>query len=205
MRNEPTSEVEKHYPPSQSASPYNAYYLKGCEAVARSPNYASCLFKINEYERGAPVTYAEECNQAISKGACQAVGMRDEEELKGVAMYFYPSTVWRNRMITNLTPEDELLKASVANKLSFVSNDPRAANFKGRYQEYVPKQTKPSATSLAPAAKSVMTISDDGYTAAINAAMKELPPTPVPATLKPAIHPGESPLQFARRIAALHQ
>ena len=85
IENLPSTEVDKNYPPEQSASPYNAYYLRGCPIVERSPAYASCLYKVSELEAGRPVATASECNEAIQCGRCQAKDMRQQEQLKGVA------------------------------------------------------------------------------------------------------------------------
>lgn len=220
MKNEPTSEVSKNHPPAMSASPYNSYYLRGCDIAQHQPAYTACLWKISELEAGRPIETAGACNEAIRGGRCDAKGMREQERLQGVALFYFPSTAYRNRIITNITPEGELPRVTAsadAGRIPFVSQDPRAANFKGRYQEYVPKGAGKSTT---PQPHLPVSLPEDGYAAAINAAMMELPAAPVEATpivvaAKPISTPipptpsaapvrlaDESPLQYARRMAA---
>ncbi len=231
MKNEPTTEVSKNHPPSMSASPYNSYYLRGCEVAQNQPAYSACLWKISELKTGRPIETASACNQAIQGRRCAAQDMREQELLQGVALFYYPSTYYRNQVINNLTPEHELPRTTGPGAPP--SNDPRAANFAGRYREYVApganKRQKQNAP-LSSVAKSIP--DDDGYAAAINAAMQELTTTaeddtfdiPVGAPTLPtvtpkvveavvekmqqtgllrlAMEPGESPLAYARRVAA---
>ena len=230
MIHESTEHASKNLPISNSESPYNAYYLRGCSVVARSPSYASCLAKIGQLNQGFPMSYCEECNVAIRKGDCDAVGMRQQETLAGVALFFQPSQSYRNKQITNLTPEEELPVSLTDNRhvKPYISSDPRAANCEGRHSDYIPKFKGQTAATQENAKRpnptrsgdtSSAAIEVDGYAAAINAAMRELdnappvtkpaPPPPVtkPAapTVRPAMMENESPLQYARRIAALRQ
>src|SRR3569833_3437750 len=77
MNNEPIKH-DKAFPPSASAGGDNAYYLKGCETVQRSPAYASCLFKITEFEAGRSHNIYRDCHEAIRMRKCLALGMREE-------------------------------------------------------------------------------------------------------------------------------
>lgn len=87
------NEIVKHetnFPPSSSKLGSNAYYLRGCEVVQRSPSYASCLYKIGEIEAGRVDQLHAECAAAVTSGRCTARQMRQEEDLAGVALYFFP-------------------------------------------------------------------------------------------------------------------
>lgn len=236
MIHEPTDEVANAHPVTMSESPYNSYYLKHCAIVERPPAYASCLAKINSIEAGRISDLSPECTAAIESGRCEALGMREQEKLKGIALFYYPSTFFRNMKINNLTPQEDLPRAGTGPaKIPFVSSDPRAANFAGRYREYVPpRPAKGEQPALAPVRAapmpSFLESDDGGYAAAINAAMKEVVAAPTPApkpapvpkpvptpapkpvtappeppkapSARPTMLPGETPLQYARRVAA---
>lgn len=212
-----TSEVN---PPSVSGSPYNAFYLPGCKAAERSPAYASCLFKLEEFDADRPVAYAGECNSAIRGKQCPACDMRDQERLAGKALFFMPSATYKGKLVTNLTPPELLptRRPGTAAPRPHISADPRAANYQGRYSEYVPK-VAPGAEANVPVVSAAGSF-DSPYAAAINAAMSEATkpapnpaPAPIPApAVKPqaveakpaalAMLPGETPMQYARRVAA---
>ncbi|MDL2284429.1 hypothetical protein LJC19_04730 [Oxalobacter sp. OttesenSCG-928-P03] len=79
------------YLPSASRGGDNAYYLNGCDTAGHCPAYAACLHKINmvESRRDAEVIN-QDCTTEIRKGRCKALHMRQEEDLKGVALYYIP-------------------------------------------------------------------------------------------------------------------
>ncbi|MDR9846987.1 hypothetical protein [Herbaspirillum huttiense] len=219
-------ESQENHPPSVSGSPYNAFYLPGCKSVERSPAYSSCLFKLEEFDAGRPVAYAGECNIAIRGRQCPAVDMRDQERLAGKALFFMPSATYKNKLVTNLTPPELLPTRQPGQpiKRPFVSDDPRAANYHGRYTEYVPKVA--AASAAQPAVSMPAGAMDSPYAAAINAAMSEMTqaqapaatvtlpkpaPAPTPVAVPKAVEakpvalammPGETPMQYARRVAA---
>lgn len=229
------------YPPSKSAETYNAFYLKGCDHAQRSPSYTSCLFKINETEAGR-THWSPECETAIQRRECPAMAMRDEEKLAGKAMFFQQARVHRGFLITNLTPVESLPTRSEPG--AHISADPRAANYKGRLEPYIPpknRDAKPAAAKPAP--KREVGLVDTGSMAdALNHALtgkahSEVTPRAVsepasapvtlefkqevrtaPAATSPvqaaagvttktpiAMLPGESPLAYARRVAASRQ
>jgi hypothetical protein len=233
MEHKQTDEALKNLPLSTSESVYNAYYLRGCEVVDRSPSYTSCLSKIKAVKNGHPMTFCEECNAAIRKGICDATGMRQKEELAGIALFFQPSRSYRGTRITNLTPEDELPVALTNDRrVAHVSTDPRAANYQGRHNEYIPQfkgatagvEAKKGAKVSAPKStgKPADPFASGGYEDAINEAVRELAVEPVAPKIEPVLvkqepeapkqpmerivmMTGESPLQYARRVAALRQ
>ncbi|MDY7537639.1 hypothetical protein QN372_00605 [Undibacterium sp. RTI2.1] len=206
------NETTKNFPPSASHGGDNAYYLKGCDQVGHQPSYAACLWKIAETEASRPNSLFGSCPDEIRSGRCQAINMRQEEQLKGVALYYFPRQFIQHQVITNLTPAE---------------NIPRVSKPVSR-----PVTTLAATTSKAPqTAQDKEFDGDQGYAAAINAAMQETlasagpspGDTPIDRTIKAAslpnftqpesqpalrtntrlpINPGESPLQYARRIAA---
>jgi hypothetical protein len=228
MKNEPIKHDTAH-PAAASAGGDNAYYLKGCDIAQRSPAYASCLFKMAEYDAGRHHEIYRECNAAFGMKQCQAFAMRDEEMLAGQAMYYFPRKPPQALLlplsvggdfgvrVTNLTPSHLLPK------------DPKP---KGRFNVSMNK----SPLKEHPTAIDRELAETDGYAAAINAAVAALPPGPQkdfltapvdmtvevkrviavtasqpvtapPApqnapTARPAMQAGESPLQYARRVAA---
>lgn len=195
----------KVYPPSASHSGDNAYYIKGCDIVQHSPSYAACLWKITENEVGRTYPGKEHCVDAINAKRCRAVEMRQEELLKGVAIYFFPRQFIQNKVITNLTPLSEI---------------PVVSPKWGRTVsvERTPPKTKQTALDKE------FDGDENGFAAAINAEMQNLTnaeiqkPAPVvsaPTVVKPALPEppkgrlamlaGETPLQYARRVAAFRQ
>lgn len=189
---------------SQHAS--NAYYIPRCDFVERSPSYASCLWKITENAAGRSANYPShaDCVPHIEAKRCKACGMQQQEELAGVAMYFFPRQFHQNQVVTSLTPADQI---------------PRAASHKRGLPDPVHRASK----GAAPAPRVDVASTRNDYADAINAAMQTLadPPAPAPAPepkaaapelpvpqVKPALPAmlaGESPIQYARRTAALRQ
>lgn len=177
-------------PPSASAGGDNAYYLPRCELVERSPSYASCLWKINENVAGRSADYPShaDCIGPIESRRCPALGMRQEEELKGEAMYYFPRQFINQIVITSLTPADQI---------------PKRTEFKNRLPDPIHRGPKPVPASVAPRIKRIEPVEPvTDYAAAINAAMTSLATAPVaPAAARLAMLPGETPMQYARRRA----
>lgn len=214
MINEPVAH-STHYPPSASAGGDNAYYLKGCDTVERSPSYAACLFKIGEVDAGRESEYTRECAVAIRNRQCRALGLQEEEKLKGQALYFFPRR----------SPDALLLPFKVTGEFGVrITNltDPALIPRDRKPVQRGAPLSKPTPAKITDqqldAAPGAMT---DGYAAAINAAIADLPkepalapvvakpaptpvatPSPAPAARAP-MEPGETPLQYARRLAAL--
>jgi|GEM_PF-2657083 len=212
MNNEPIKH-DKAFPPSASAGGDNAYYLKGCETVQRSPAYASCLFKITEFEAGRSHDIYRDCHEAIRMRKCLALGMREEEQLKGVALYFFPRIPPQVLTLPLTTTGEFGVRVSNLTPPNLLPKDPKPA---GRFHAGVNKSpVKDKATAL----DRELAAADQGYAGAINAALEDLaaPASPdikvrmqevikvTAASIqpaKPAMQPGESPLAYARRIAA---
>jgi hypothetical protein len=188
----------------------NAFYTKCPEQQSTKP-YAMCQYiAANKGDASIKTLYGD-CITAISRGRCVAIGMREEEQLKGQAIYFI-----------------ERVKgaAVVAAQTAWTSPLTEKANRAARSKYVAPQVSTP-----APAPKKT-TFEFDGniYAAALNAAVKKesnatndpapqpkvtpvavapVAPTPV---IKPASVPinhvnltrtaGESPLDFARRVRA---
>lgn len=184
---------KKFYPPSASAGGENAHYLNGCDIVEHSPSYSSCLWKISEIQAGRINELHKCCAPAINDGRCKAVGMKQEEELKGQALYYFPRQFLMNRVITNLTPASEM---------------PSVSRMKSKFVDVVHK-AKPKDIH----------VDGGGFADAINAAIQETSDQafkeaadeafdiPIGSPTLPA-QPSlvaESPLQYARRLAALRQ
>jgi hypothetical protein len=222
MMKEPTSKAinepvksDKTYPPSKSASPDNGYYLKGCDAVQHSPAYAACLFKIKFTQDDKPVMAAPECICAIKDVSCAALEMKQSEELKGVAMFFFERSYTKTSVKTNLS--DDHYGAT----LGIGKGTKRQTGGVVRQQS---RHHAPEGDECF--------VPLDGYAAAINAAIASETKTPEPTkvepvkappveiepvkpsppivmtpkevtpSVRPAMLAGESPLQYARRVAA---
>jgi hypothetical protein len=80
---------DKH-PLSASLSGKNAYYLGHCRITEHNPAYAACLDKMRLVKEGRAREVWPACSEAIRLGTCQAVTMRQTEELAGEALYFLP-------------------------------------------------------------------------------------------------------------------
>lgn len=210
---------DQHYPVTASAGGDNAYYLKGCSTVQRSPSYASCLFKISEVEAGRVNDYNRECSVAINGKTCEALGMRDQEQLQGVAMFYFPRA--KNIYLPVAVAGDFGVPITNLTDKALIPAEPKRG--------FVPKAAKPSSSILD------AIDGENDYAKAINASLAEssagkanagpmpgdfpidrkikampLPtfpqgtPAPVLRThSRPPINPGETPLQYARRINGL--
>lgn len=214
----PAEVPKKIYPPSASAGGDNAFYLRGCDIVQRSPSYSSCLWKISEHEAGRTHPLHADCIPSIANKTCAAIHMRNEELLKGEALFYFPRQFIQNQIITNLTLPDEI---------------PRMPG-KRRVIDVVTKSAPKEAPTAADREFDTPAPEEDSYAAAINAEMKKLAETPAalaPKVVAPApapkvvaalavnatppelktliasrpvvmMLPNESPLQYARRVAA---
>lgn len=179
---------DETYPVEASESGKNAFHINGCAIIGQSQPYAACLHRINHYNIGdLEAVNVPECIRAIGGPACRAWGMRNEELTKGKATYYV------NRDKLNAY-------------LGIIATD-RPAGHQITHQTH--KRTKPTPTheqvSQTPAEGS-----QGSYASVINAAMSELStPAPVvktePIKPKPSILPGESPLNYARRVRELEQ
>lgn len=227
MKNEPIKH-EHPFPPSASAGAENAYYLRGCDVVQRSPSYASCLFKISEAERGADREIYRECTQAIAQRRCQAVEMREQERLQGVAMFYFPRKPPQALHLPYSVTGDFGVRITNLTDPALIPKDPKPSG--NRFSSVRSKPAAPAKTLD----EHLTAATSGGFAEAISAAVADaaapaavtLPhtgPVPEPKPLGPApastpivvqplvkparppMQPGETPLQYARRLAAQSQ
>jgi hypothetical protein len=176
-------------PLEASLSGKNAYYLGTCRHTEHNPAYCACLDKIRRIDAGERLgPDLARCADAIRLSTCQAKNMRQAEELAGEALYFIP----RESLNTshNRVPPWSVEGAG----------------------------TRP--VKRAPPTPAPIIVAAGTYADAINAAMKEQPPAGLVSAVaktpeqllprieearaaKPPIEPGETPIQYARRVAAL--
>jgi hypothetical protein len=200
MNNEPIKH-DQNYPPSASGGGDNAYYLKGCEAVERVPAYASCLYKLVEYEAGRSHQLHSDCHNAMRQHRCRAVGMREEEKLKGAALYYFPRKPPQALLLPFATAGDFGVRITNLTDPALIPKDPKSMNARS-----TPVQKAKPVDALDQELDAVQ----DGYAAAITAAVAKTTaaaPAPKPEpkaepAARPTMLPGETPLQYARRIAA---
>jgi hypothetical protein len=166
------------YPPEQSAAGINTFTVKGCKAVGHTPGYCVCLNKIKAFERDKALTSYPECERAISSKACPALDMRREEQTAGKALYFIDRTLLR----------EEMDKAFASSSARFAPTKTAPAS--------KPVAATPKPVAPTPAPKSSFA-EEDGYAAAINAAIKEAAqpaPAPVPTPEPKVVSPSPSPV-----------
>lgn len=147
---------QPEYPPQQSMGGINAYNF-ACKPIGYSPGYCVCLHKIAAYERddGKLASYPE-CEKAIRNNDCPALKMRAEEQAAGKALYFLDRNLLREEM-------DKHFSASIPKFRS----DPKP--FAGGR----PAPKKAQTPQVAPQVTPQAALPEDGYAAAINAAIAE--------------------------------
>jgi len=178
------------YPAAQSMSGTNTYTV-GCKEAGFRAGYAVCLNKIAAFERDRSLSAYTVCETAIKGKSCPAMPMREQEQLAGKAMYY----VDRRLML------EELDKQAQAQREAYAAQRPPV-------KKPAHGTTSPTAASTPQpkiAAKSIQSTSneEDGYAAAINAAIKETQAqaaTPEPVeTPEPVVQkPGMSLLEIAK-------
>jgi hypothetical protein len=140
------------YPPEQSMAGYNSYSF-GCKTVGFSPGYCVCLNKISAYERDGKLTTYPECEKAIRNKDCPALAMRQEERVAGKALYFLDRNILREEMDKHFKDAIPALRPSAKPATTLKS---------------APKPAPTPASQPTPLASA-----QDGYAAAINAAIAE--------------------------------
>ncbi|UUZ75565.1 hypothetical protein LP414_28005 [Polaromonas sp. P1(28)-13] len=161
-----TEEVTTRLPVTASESGKNAYYLPNCNVVDHVPAYCSCLDKIKQIKAAGRSAF-HECSTAARQGRCKAADMRQEEELKGEALYFVPRA--------GLTQAEH--------------GGAPVPSWSARMPTPKPKR------------RDLSTNVGGSFADAINEAMKSLPVAPRPTMPAPTMVAGETPMQFARRLA----
>lgn len=156
------------YPPEQSMSGINSYNF-GCRVAGYSPGYCVCLNKIAAYERDGDLTSYPDCGKGIRNGDCPALAMRTEERTAGQAIYFIDRALLReemNKQFAENAPSFRTTKSITTTKPT------RAA----------PTTLKGTTDGIYPSKTSVFE-PEDGYAAAINAAIAATPPAAAPAAV----------------------
>lgn len=209
---------QQFYPISHSADGKLNAYSHRCDVVSQMMNYAACLWRINVLSDPSIRTPADwaGCTEAKRTCRCPAANMREEEVLKGHSIYF------RSR--------EEVRKTWMPTSV-WTPSKPTASKFDAIAQGGIKRgEIRPMVATGK--GKSMFDAMGEGtdYAAAINAAASD--PTPAPAapkTVEPAVkvepkpsapkpapsgelllkslpmEPGESPLAYARRLAAARQ
>jgi hypothetical protein len=206
-------------PPSVSADgKRNAYYTQCADLQSTKP-YAMCQYIIDRKSDASMQTLYGDCHTAIRRGTCAAVGMREEEQLKGQAIYFV-ERVKGSAVVAQQS-------AWVAPSKSSYRRDKYAT---GASAIPAPKAGLRPMSPMVEKKAAAPVFDGNIYAAALNAAVKKnqnatnrqaaavipapaaVAPVPPPPVSKPVAAPvavapitiraGESPLEMARRLRA---
>jgi hypothetical protein len=222
----PVFKDDTYYPPAQSAAGTNAYYLDYCTTGGCRPGYAVCLHKIQAHAEGRLPAMFSACQGAMEWKTCPAMAMRQQEELEGRAMFYVDrqkqQEFFEARAKAPVT--SEFLK-----ELKAASKEARESREEKKPAPAAVTKTAPQPAPAAPIIGSVFS-----YAAAINEALNEetkpepvrmqtqlpvvptaqpvtaiaatTPPSAARATIAPPkMLPGESMLEFAKRVRALKE
>lgn len=219
MTEQSTHEAVIH-PLSASADGKRNTYSRRCEVIGQTMNYAACQWRNGVLSRNdirTPVDW-EPCRNAMRCGTCNAVNMREEEVLKGHSIYFRERASFGG-----------LLKEAARTWLGMdywgKKKDPSERSTAVLLTPAAPRPaTKPAAPAPKPAARRSGDALDamgdlGGYEDAISAAYTAAPaPAPVSAPVAaPLVSsaeslikrlpmlPGESPLEYSRRLRAARE
>ena len=152
---------QPEYPPEQSMGGINTYTVS-CRVVGYTPGYCVCLHKIAAFERDGELKSYAECDKGIRSGDCPALGLRAEERKAGKALYFVDRNLLREEMDKYFADQNASFRPARATPVK-----PSIPLDSG----IVKKNTQPAKP--APSATVKSSIEDDGYAAAINAAIRE--------------------------------
>ncbi len=199
MTAETAASIADKLPPEASCSGKNTVY-KWCRPLDRFANYGVCLHTLNAHEAGRlSEELFGECMACINSGNCHAVTMRQEERDAGQALYF----VERVERVPVARPRRDVA-------LSSVRVDTSSESYQRGRQGHSPK---PKAPSPAPDKLTLQQVEQQtSLSSLVEEIAQETKPKPAKSTTPakapsptPAIkpEPGESPLAFARRRAAL--
>lgn len=142
------------YPPEQSMGGINAYNFS-CKPVGYSPGYCVCLHKIAAFERDSKLAAYPECEKNIRNKDCPALRMRAEERAAGKALYFIDRQLLREEMDKHFK---EITPSYRAAPKPLTTSRPAA------------KKAEPTP---APSSNVIADMPDEGYAAAINAAIAQ--------------------------------
>ena len=191
------TQEKKFEPIEASADGKRNAFSSHCAVVTQMMSYPACLWRQNVLAAPDIRTPADwsPCADARRTGRCNALSMRQEEELKGHAIYFVERGLVRRTL-------DAAREWGTSTLDKFVSKT-------------VAAPAKPAPAPAPRKADSMLDVmGETSYADAINLAATPAPtpttaaPAPVapkPASVPPmtlAMQPGESPLAYARRLKA---
>lgn len=192
------TQEKKFEPIEASADGKRNAFSSHCAVVTQMMSYPACLWRQNVLAAPDIRTPADwsPCADARRTGRCNALSMRQEEELKGHAIYFVERGLVRRTL-------DAAREWGTSTLDKFVSKT-------------VAAPAKPAPAPAPRKADSMLDVmGETSYADAINLAAATPAPTPTtaapapvapkPASVPPmtlAMQPGESPLAYARRLKA---
>jgi hypothetical protein len=237
MINEPITH-DTPYPVEKSAGPDNAYYLRHCAAIERGPSYAACLARLHDIDTGHVNERTSQCEKAVREKRCVAIGLREQEQLAGKALFYFPrlnkpflpvkvagdfGVLITNHTDPALIPKSahgpapvkkpaapaKTLDEHLTHATTIGASEALSAALAGAANE--PATSAPTTASKpapavvpAPVVKSAnepaSAVPVGGYKVG-EAAVIVSPAKPA----RPPMLPGETPLQYARRLAATNQ
>ena len=184
------SESEKSIEPiSASADGTRNMFSLSCSTVGQRMNYAACLWRqsvLGAVDVKTPADW-EVCDKARRTGACGALGMRQEEELAGKAIYFTDRSIFRK--VTDTATRWFMPSRSVQKTSDFDKPIERDHHVVTK-----PKKSVDMLDAMGGAGTFADAITKSASEPSIT---RSFQPSSIMASVS-----GESPLQMARRIAA---
>lgn len=200
------------YPVEKSMSGKNAFY-HFCDVRGAHASYAVCMHTIKAIEENRIKSdQFIECQRACTHDTCPAKAMRAEERAAGHALYYKERT---NLNPVNTRPEKEAqANALIVSSGKYDMNNPSYARGWAQVGQKLGKENdgktithKPAFKNPPPAPAKKTGYVEEGMADLVNELMKEQPKqapsstTTTTTTIKPM--PGETPIEFAKRRAAL--
>ncbi|TSP13983.1 hypothetical protein [Cupriavidus campinensis] len=187
----------------------NAYYDDFCPTIGHRPGYCVCLHKIQAVKEGRTALNPD-CTSAIKGGSCGALARRAEEERAGKSIFYISREVLQAH-----AKIEEAEAARIAAARAGIRLPPKRTAADGALPRSVPAKVpaKPTDTET-------LVDFSSGMASAISQAAKEQAAAPAtvqapapkpepaaeskvgPISVKPDMLPGETPLQYARRVSA---
>jgi hypothetical protein len=182
---------DTHFPASASAGGDNAYYLKTCATLERPAAYAACLSRLSEIDAGSSNERTAECAKSLREGRCVAAGMREQEQLAGAALFYFP----RN-------PSKPFLPAKIAGDFGIeITNLTDPALIPASHRPARPARPAPAAPAPAEPKSILDSIDSGGYADALNAPAAPQPKKAITKDdLAKLAKPGESLIDVAKRL-----
>lgn len=205
------------YPVSASATGKNAMHINGCHIVGQSQPYAACLKRIRDYVSGDPLESMRDCTRAIGGTACRAWTMMQEEAKAGKALYFinrdklqaYVGIIASDR--TQARTSDDKPKGIPAG----TNIDQIAVTGFYKLSDLPAPKPQPQQFSTSSYAdvinQSLAELTEEPANSYADTEPSSLAETLTPAPVvnnaptRPPMNPGETPLEYSRRLRALMQ